>query len=49
MSTFPPAQILALDISNALLRKFGFGPSMSICDQFAQQVIAEERAFRGDR
>jgi hypothetical protein len=48
MSDLPPAQILALEISNAVLRKFGFGPSMSISVPFAEQVIAEHQAFRGD-
>ena len=45
----PPTPILALEISNALLHLFGFGPSQSICRPFAEQVEAEFRDFRGDR
>jgi hypothetical protein len=41
-------EILGMVISEVIFRLTGFGPSRSICDVFAGQVIAEANAMHQD-
>jgi hypothetical protein len=41
-------ELLGMIISNLIFEYFGLGPSKSICDPFAKQVIAEARAVNFD-
>jgi hypothetical protein len=38
------SEMLAMVISEMVFEMFGFGPSKSICEPFAQAVIAEAQA-----
>lgn len=35
------AQMLGMIVSQMIFEMFGFGPSRSICDEFAEKVIQE--------
>jgi hypothetical protein len=37
----PDPQILGMLVSECIFRLYGFGPSQSLCQPFAEQVIAE--------
>jgi hypothetical protein len=41
-------ELLGMIISNLIFEHFGLGPSKSICDPFAGQVIAEASAINFD-